>query len=138
MSLSLYRLRQIRPVLPLRGRVPFAQTLQRQARQHMLLRYCWAGLLLLALPAAAQDAPASATAGPAAPAYSRDTPVEKMTSDPAAAAVLNKDLPGLLTAPEFAIFKSMSLKQLQQASGGDLSEVDVAKAEADLQALPAH
>ena len=45
---------------------------------------------------------------------------------------------GLLTAPEFAIFKSMSLKQLQQASGGDLSEVDVAKAEADLQALPAH
>jgi hypothetical protein len=116
----------------------------------MLLRYCWAGLLLLTLPAAAQDAPASAPAGTAAstpasttastpaPPYSRDTPVEKMTSDPAAVAVLNKDLPGLLTAPEFAIFKSMSLKQLQQASGGDLSEVDVAKAEADLQALPAH
>jgi hypothetical protein len=99
-------------------------------------------LLLLTLPAAAQDAPAGApastTAGPSAAAYSRDTPVEKMTSDPAAVAVLNKDLPGLLTAPEFAIFKSMSLKQLQQASGGDLSEVDLAKAEADLQALPAH
>ena len=136
----------------------------------MLLRYGWAGLLLLTLPAAAQDAPASSpvsapasatastpasttasapttptasapatpTAGAPAPAYSRNTPVEKMTSDPAAVAVLNKDLPGLLTAPEFAIFKSMSLKQLQQASGGDLSEVDVAKAESDLQALPAH
>ena len=132
----------------------------------MLLRYCWAGMLLLTLPAAAQDAPASAPASttvsapasatantpasttasaPATPAasapaapYSRNTPVEKLTSDPAAVAVLNKDLPGLLTAPEFAIFKSMSLKQLQQASGGDLSEVDVAKAEADLQALPAH
>jgi hypothetical protein len=112
----------------------------------MLLRYCWTGLLLLTLPAAAQDAPAStaasapasAAASTPAPAYSRDTPVEKMTSDPAAVAVLNKDLPGLLTAPEFTIFKSMSLKQLQQASGGDLSEVDVAKAEADLQALPAH
>src|SRR6185437_5770868 len=97
-------------------------------------------------PAAAQDAPASApasttTSAPAsapAAAYSRDTPVEKLASDPAAVAVLNKDLPGLLTAPEFTIFKSMSLKQLQQASGGDLSEVDVAKAEADLQALPAH
>ena len=63
--------------------------------------------------------------------------MEKLVSDPAAVAVLNKDLPGLLTAPEFAIFKSMSLKQLQRASGGDLSEVDVAKAEADLQALPA-
>jgi hypothetical protein len=128
----------------------------------MLLRYGWAGLLLLTLPAAAQDAPASSpvsapasatastpasttastpatpTASAPAPAYSRNTPVEKMTSDPAAVAVLNKDLPGLLTAPEFAIFKSMSLKQLQQASGGDLSEVDVAKAEADLQALPTH
>ena len=112
----------------------------------MLLKQCCAGLLLLTLPAAAQDAPASAPANtpasapasaPAA-AYSRDTPVEKLASDPAAVAVLNKDLPGLLTAPEFTIFKSMSLKQLQQASGGDLSEVDVAKAEADLQALPAH
>ena len=120
----------------------------------MFLRQCCAGLLLLTLPAAAQDAPASAPAGttasaaatapasaaPTVPAqpYSRDTPVEKLASDPAAVAVLNKDLPGLLTAPEFAIFKSMSLKQLQQASGGDLSEVDVAKAESDLQALPAH
>jgi hypothetical protein len=126
----------------------------------MLLKQCCAGLLLLTLPAVAEDAPVSApastttaaslpasatasppantAASPAAPAYSRNTPVEKLVSDPAAVAVLNKDLPGLLTAPEFAIFKSMSLKQLQQASGGDLSEVDVAKAEADLQALPAH
>lgn len=111
----------------------------------MFLKQCCAGLLLLTLPAAAEDAPASApasttTASPPSgtTAYSRDTPVEKLASDPAAVAVLNKDLPGLLTAPEFAIFKSMSLKQLQQASGGDLSEVDVTKAEADLQALPAH
>ena len=112
----------------------------------MRLKQCCAGLLLLTLPAAAQDAPAGTTTTaslPAnttasAPAYSRDTPMEKLASDPAAVAVLNKDLPGLLTAPEFAIFKSMSLKQLQRASGGDLSEVDVAKAEADLQALPAH
>jgi hypothetical protein len=112
----------------------------------MLLKQCCAGLLLLTLPAAAQDAPTGTTTTaslPAnttasAPAYSRDTPMEKLASDPAAVAVLNKDLPGLLTAPAFAIFKSMSLKQLQRASGGDLSEVDVAKAEADLQALPAH
>ncbi|HEX2759275.1 MAG TPA: hypothetical protein VHM27_02130 [Rhizomicrobium sp.] len=112
----------------------------------MFLKQCCAGLLLLTLPAAAEDAPAGTTTTAslpantiaAAPAYSRDTPMEKLASDPAAVAVLNKDLPGLLTAPAFAIFKSMSLKQLQRASGGDLSEVDVAKAEADLQALPAH
>jgi hypothetical protein len=108
----------------------------------MFLRSSCAGLLLLTLPAAAEDAPASppadTTVGTPAPNYSRDTPVEKLAADPAAVAVLNKDLPGLLTAPEFAIFKSMSLKQLQAASGGDLSEVDVAKAEADLKALPSH
>lgn len=108
----------------------------------MLLRYSWVGLLLLTLPAAAEDSPANppadTTVSAPAPNYSRDTPVEKLAADPAAVAVLNKDLPGLLTAPEFAIFKSMSLKQLQAASGGDLSEVDVAKAEADLKALPSH
>jgi hypothetical protein len=94
----------------------------------MFSRYCVAALLFAALPAQAQEVPA----------YSRDTPVEKLMTDPAAVAVLNKDLPGLLTAPEFGMFKSMSLKQLQQASGGDLSLVDLNRTEADLQALPAH
>ncbi len=99
----------------------------------MSLRYESVALLFLALPAQAQEAPT-----PTSPVYSRDTPVEKLVADPAAVAVLNKDLPGLLTAPEFGIFKSMSLKQLQQASGGDLSMVDLDKTEADLQALPGH
>jgi hypothetical protein len=99
----------------------------------MFARYGFVAVLILALPAWAQETPASAPA-----VYSRDTPVEKLAADPAAVAVLNKDLPGLLTSPEFAIFKSMSLKQLQQASGGDLSMVDLDKTEADLQALPAH
>ena len=94
----------------------------------MFSRCCPAVLLFLALPAQAQEAPV----------YSRNTPVEKLVADPAAVAVLNKDLPGLLTAPEFGMFKSMSLKQLQQASGGDLSMVDLDKTEADLQALPGH
>ena len=98
----------------------------------MLFRYGPALLLLLTLPASAQEAPASP------PAYSRDTPVEKLAADPAAVAVLNKDLPGLLTAPQYDMFKSMSLKQLQQASGGDLSMVDLDRTEADLQALPGH
>lgn len=71
-------------------------------------------------------------------AYSRDTPVEKIAADPAAAAVLNKDLPGILSDTQYPLFKNMSLKQLQSASGGDLSQVDVDKTVADLQALPAH
>lgn len=68
-------------------------------------------------------------------AFDSDTPVEKIAADPDAAAVLNKDLPGLLTDGQYKLFKTMSLKQLQQASGGELSEADVDKAVADLQAL---
>ena len=71
-----------------------------------------------------------------APAYTQRTPVEVMAADPAAVAVLNRDLPGLLTDPNYPIFKSMSLKQMQQASGGELSVVDVDKTVADLQTLP--
>jgi hypothetical protein len=70
-------------------------------------------------------------------AYDADTPVEKIAADPDAAAVLNRDLPGLLTDSQYNLFKSMSLKQLQQASDGELSEADVDKAVADLQTLPA-
>ena len=115
----------------------------------MFSRAVLAALVLLALPAQAQDQPAPATAPatpvatpvaatPAAPGYSRDTPVEKIAADPEAAAVLNKDLPGLLTDAEYPLFKSMSLKQLQSASGGDLSLEDVDKAVADLQGLYPH
>lgn len=95
----------------------------------MSLKWSWVLLLLLALRAQAQETAAVT-------AYSRNTPVEKLAADPAAVAVLNKDLPGLLSDPQFPIFKSMTLKQLQAASGGDLSMVDLDKTEADLQALP--
>jgi hypothetical protein len=91
--------------------------------------------VLLAVPARALDQPAPA---PMPPAYFRDMPVEKIAADLAAGAVLNKDLPGLLSDAQYPLFKSMSLKQLQSASGGDLSEEDVDKTVADLQALPAH
>jgi hypothetical protein len=89
--------------------------------------------LLMAAPARAQEAPALIVG---APAYTLRTPVETIAADPAAAAVLNKDLPGLLSDPNYAIFKTMSLKQMQEASGGDLSIVDVNKTLADLQTLP--
>ena len=68
--------------------------------------------------------------------YSRDTPLETLAADPAAVAVLNKDLPGLLSDAQYPVFKHMSLKTIQDASGGDLSAVDVDKTVADLQALP--
>jgi hypothetical protein len=124
----------------------------------MFSRTVLAALLLMALPAYAQDQPAASppaaaptpspaavvpaaaapAAAPASEAYTRDTPVEIIAADPAAAAILKKDLPGLLTDASYPLFKSMSLKQLQAASGGDLSSEDVDKTVADLQALFPH
>ena len=79
----------------------------------------------------------TATPTPPTPAsYSQDTPIETLASDPAAATVLKKYVPGLLTDAQYPVFKAMSLKTIQQASGGDLSAEDVHKTVADLQALP--
>jgi hypothetical protein len=106
---------------------------------HMRLQRYRVGIALAALlaadPAQAGDVLANLST---VPAYTQRTPVEIMAADPAAVAVLNKDLPGLLTDPNYPIFKSMSLKQMQQASGGELSVVDVDKTVADLQTLPPH
>jgi len=68
--------------------------------------------------------------------YSRNTPVEKIAADPDGAAVLNKDMPGLLTNSSYGMFKSMSLRQLQEMSDGEMSSEDLDKTEADLMALP--
>jgi hypothetical protein len=96
----------------------------------MFARTVLAVLLALGASARAQNQPA--------PVYDRDTPVEKIAADVAAAAILNKDLPGLLGNASYPLFKGMSLKQLQAASEGDLSEEDVDRTVADLQALPTH
>jgi len=95
-------------------------------------------IIVLSLVVTSACAQESATPPAAATSYSRDTPIEVLAADPAAAAILNKDLPGLLTDAQYPMFKRMSLKAIQQASGGDLSKEDVNKTEADLQALPPH
>lgn len=90
----------------------------------MLSKPAIAILLLLTVPAVAQPQ-----------SYDEKTPIEVLAADPDAAAVLNKDLPGLLTDDMYPLFKSMSLKAIQQASNGDLSKRDVEKTVTDLQAL---
>jgi len=101
-------------ILPRRG----------QKGRSMFSKPAIAILLLLTVPAAAQTQ-----------TFDEQTPIEVLAADPAAAAVLNKDLPGLLTDAMYPVFKSMSLKAIQQASNGDLSKRDVEKTVTDLQAL---
>jgi hypothetical protein len=115
----------------------------------MVSRSVVAALVLIVAPPCAQAqteaAPAdSAASGTPAPAtmpsepFTRETPIEKIAADPQGAAVLNKDIPGLLTDKSYDFFKSMNLRQIQRLSDGDLSDDMVQQAEADLKALPGH
>jgi len=99
----------------------------------MFARTAMAASFLFVTSACAQDKAAQAVTA----SYGQDTPLETLAADPAAVAILNKDLPGLLSDAQYPMFKRMSLKTLQEASGGDLSKDDVNKTIADLQALPA-
>ncbi len=94
--------------------------------------------LLAAGPALAQNAtpaPAAAPAATAAPAFSADTPLETVVANPAAKAVLDKDMPSISTHPAFDQFKAMSLRQLQPYAQGKITDEAIAKVDADLKAV---
>ena len=68
--------------------------------------------------------------------YTLGTPIETIAADPAGAAVINKDIPGLLTDSHYDIFKSMNLKLIASLSGGQMTDQTLAQTEADLASLP--
>ena len=95
-----------------------------------------AALFLSAGAASAQTAPAAPAAVPAASGLSLDTPIEQIAAVPAGKAVLDKDIPGLLTHPAYDQFKGMSLKEVQPMSQGAITDDMLTKTGADLTALP--
>ncbi len=95
-------------------------------------------LMAATTPALAQTAaPAPAAASAAAPAFSADTPLETVVANPAAKAVLDKDMPTISSHPAFEQFKAMSLRQLQPYAQGKITDEALAKVDADLKAVPA-
>ncbi len=76
---------------------------------------------------------------PAAPAplspLSLDSSIEAICASRAGKAVLDRDLPGLTTRPEFAMFKAMTLKQLKPMSRGHITDAVLVKVASDLKAL---
>ena len=66
-----------------------------------------------------------------------DTPVARLCANPRAKAVLDTDLPGLTTRPEFPFFKNMSLNALKRMSRGQMSDADLAKVRDGLARLDA-
>ena len=84
---------------------------------------------------AAPPAPAATPAPAAAAKFSLDTPLADLVANPAAKAVLDKDLPGLTTLDSFDTFKTASLNQVAPFSNGKLTDAMLAKVATDLAAI---
>lgn len=69
--------------------------------------------------------------------FTLDTPIRVLIADPGAKAVLDRDMPGLSEDENLAKFESMSLRQFQPMTGGQLTNALLAKVGADLNALGA-
>ncbi|HEV7352390.1 MAG TPA: hypothetical protein VGN74_04600 [Brevundimonas sp.] len=103
--------------------------------------------LMIAAPAVAQQAPAApagnghaghgapAAATPAAPAFTIDTPIRDILANPAAAAVLEKHIPGIAAHPARPQFEAMSLKQVQPLSQGAITDAMLTAIDTELKAL---
>ena len=80
-----------------------------------------------------QTAPVAAAA--TAASLNLDTPIAGIAAAPAGKAVLDQQLPGLLTHPAYETFKALSLKALQPYSNGLITDERLAAVEAGLKAL---
>lgn len=101
--------------------------------------------LMAAAPALAQGAteptpapaPAPATTTPApAPAadakFNLDTPLQDVVADEKGKAVIEKHFPGMISLPEYEMFKAISLSQLQPYSNGKITDEMLAATAKDL------
>lgn len=99
-------------------------------------------VIAAATPALAQTTPAPAPTPAAAPAptaaakFNLDTPIETLMGDPAAKAVLDKDLGSDVSKhPAYDSFKSMSLNAVAPMSGGAVTDDMLKKIAADLASI---
>lgn len=93
-------------------------------------------LALAAVPALAGQQAAEAPKAEAAAKLSADSPIETVAANAGGKAVLDREMPTLLSHPMYDAFKSMSLRQVQPMSGGAISAEVVDKVDALLKALP--
>lgn len=69
--------------------------------------------------------------------YALSTPIQRLVADPAAKAVLDRELPGLTTHERYDQFKGMSLLALKPFSGGLITDERLSAVDAGLKALVA-
>ncbi len=91
-----------------------------------------AALLAMPIAATAQTAPAAA---PAAAKLTIDSSIETIAANPKGKAILDATFPGMLAHESYAMFKGMSLKQVQPYANGRITDEQVAKVAAELAKL---
>lgn len=86
--------------------------------------------MLTPIAATARNAPAA----PVAPAakLTIDSSIETIAANPQGKAILDATFPGMLTHESYAMFKGMSLKQVQPYANGRITDEQVAKVAAAL------
>jgi len=90
--------------------------------------------IALAAPAVAQTAPAPSSS--AVVAYTTaDTTIGTLIADPAAKAVLDKDIPGLAESPSISMAAGMTLRQIQPMAGDKITPAMLDTVDADLKAV---
>ena len=97
-------------------------------------------LALAAAGAMAQTASAPAAApmaGMAAKPSVDKTTIGDLLTNPAAKAVVDKDLPGLTADPRLQQAMGMTLKDIEPYSDGKIDDAALAKVQADFDAIPA-
>jgi len=109
------------------------------------MRTLFVGLSGLTLALAAASAMAQTTRAPAAapmasmaakPTVDKTT-IGDLLANPAAKAVVDKDLPGLTTDPRLQQAMGMTLKDIEPYSEGKIDDAALAKVQADFDAIPA-
>lgn len=86
-----------------------------------------AAAFLIAAPGSAKDAE---------PAFSLDTPIEKIAANPAGRALIEAELTGLLAHPNYPQYKTKSINELSVMLGGSPPE-RLAAMDKKLRAIPA-
>jgi len=88
-------------------------------------------------PAAPAAAPMAAMPGMAAKPSVKTTTIGDLLANPAAKAVVDKDLPGLTADPRLQQAMGMTLTDIEPYSDGKIDDAVLAKVQADFDAIPA-
>ncbi|MGE4482678.1 hypothetical protein [Acidocella sp.] len=94
-----------------------------------------AGLACLGGCTSPSKAQETAALGRPTPAFTVQTPIDRIAADERGKQVLDRDVPGVMSNPHYVLFSAMSLSQLASLSGGRLTQTKLKEVNADLAEL---